>query len=243
MLHEGPDYSRKRIGLGEDDSGVYLTGKQKAQEEAIMKKWFMNLGASSNRSTHVGFAFFRRDHLPKEDRDADPMKPIKSSTMAGAVLAVDRLYFFEIGGYDPEMDIWGGVRISSNCPSVYFWITSVLNLFVVHMLPYISSGHPYNMTGPGNNNDVHGTNLKRLTEEKKVGDFSERALCEKLRCKRFKWYLENVAKNNFILVENLAVFGADSKLRNKDVDLCLDVKGLKNNDDIVARSYSKGSFT
>ncbi|KAL4003730.1 hypothetical protein ACH3XW_8800 [Acanthocheilonema viteae] len=129
------------------------------------------------------------------------------------------------------------------------------------MLPYISSGRPYNMTGPGNNNDVHGTNLKRLTEvwiddyrrfyflyrtdlkEKNVGDFSERALCEKLRCKRFKWYLENVAKNNFILVENLAVFGADSKLRNKDVDLCLDVKGLKNNDDIVARSYSKGSFT
>lgn len=43
MLHEVPDYSKKRIGLGEDGSGVYLTGKQKVQGEADMKKWFMNL--------------------------------------------------------------------------------------------------------------------------------------------------------------------------------------------------------
>lgn len=45
MLHEVPDYSKKRIGPGEDGSGVYLTGKQKVQGEADMKKWFMNLVA------------------------------------------------------------------------------------------------------------------------------------------------------------------------------------------------------
>jgi polypeptide N-acetylgalactosaminyltransferase len=31
--------------------------------------------------------------------------------MAGGLLAVDRSYFFEIGGYDPGMDIWGGENL------------------------------------------------------------------------------------------------------------------------------------
>ena len=45
-----------------------------------------------------------------------------SPVMPGGLFAVDRRYFFEIGGYDPGMEIWGGenlelsfrVRYSSN---------------------------------------------------------------------------------------------------------------------------------
>ena len=36
---------------------------------------------------------------------------IRSPTMAGGLLAVERRYFFEIGGYDPGMDIWGGENL------------------------------------------------------------------------------------------------------------------------------------
>jgi predicted glycosyltransferase involved in capsule biosynthesis len=31
--------------------------------------------------------------------------------MAGGLLAADRKYFFEIGGYDDDMEVWGGENL------------------------------------------------------------------------------------------------------------------------------------
>ncbi|VDM51349.1 unnamed protein product [Toxocara canis] len=45
MKHEIPDYSKQRSGPGENGAAVYLSGKEKEQGDADMKKWFMNVVA------------------------------------------------------------------------------------------------------------------------------------------------------------------------------------------------------
>ena len=57
--------------------------------------------------------FFTWGSIP--DRIRRNMKssndPYPSPTMAGGLLAADRKYFFEIGGYDDDMEVWGGENL------------------------------------------------------------------------------------------------------------------------------------
>ncbi len=38
-------------------------------------------------------------------------REVKSPTMAGGRFAIERNYFFEIGTYDPGMEIWGAENL------------------------------------------------------------------------------------------------------------------------------------
>ncbi|VDO19298.1 unnamed protein product [Heligmosomoides polygyrus] len=95
---------------------------------------------------------------------------IRSPTMAGGLFAADRKYFFEVGGYDEEMDIWGGenleisfrVRLLSDAsvcngtdalhvlllvPQVWMCGGSVELIPCSHVGHIFRAGHPYDMTG------------------------------------------------------------------------------------------------
>lgn len=203
-----------------------------------------SMAYSGDSSVHAVGGFwwslhFRWDPISKAEieRRKSPTEPIRSPTMAGGLLAADRNYFLEIGGYDPGMDIWGGENLEI---SFRVWMCGGTLEFIPcsHVGHIFRAGHPYNMTGPGGNKDVHGTNSKRLAEvwmddykrlyylhrpdlkKKDVGDLSERKkLRKKLKCKSFKWYLNNIIPDKFILDENVAGYGA---LRNPNSGLCLD---------------------
>jgi len=128
----------------------------------------MSYSGSTHPSTVGGFWWslhFRWDPIPERITKArkSPTEAIPSPTMAGGLLAANRRYFLEVGGYDPGMDIWGGENLEI---SFRVWMCggSVEFIPCSHVGHIFRAGHPYNMTGPGGNKDVHGTNSKRLAE-------------------------------------------------------------------------------
>ena len=46
--------------------------------------------------------------------------------MAGGLLAANREYFFEVGSYDPGMDIWGGENLEISFRVISFSHNGVL---------------------------------------------------------------------------------------------------------------------
>lgn len=46
-----------------------------------------------------------------EQRRGNIVAPFKTPAMAGGLFSIDTEYFFELGGYDDQMQIWGGENL------------------------------------------------------------------------------------------------------------------------------------
>ncbi|XP_005100984.1 N-acetylgalactosaminyltransferase 7 isoform X2 [Aplysia californica] len=149
------------------------------------------------------------------DKRDHPSEPYASPTHAGGLLAMDRNYFFELGGYDPGLKIWGGENYEL---AFKVWMCGGSSEWV----PCSRVGHIYR--GPR----IGGAPKKRMKEPKvphsyanylrvvevwmedefkeyfyarepwlrgaPFGDVSEQLRIKKEKnCKSFRWFMENVA--------------------------------------------------
>ncbi|XP_035790299.1 N-acetylgalactosaminyltransferase 6-like [Anopheles albimanus] len=153
------------------------------------------------------FFYKRLPLLPKDL--ANPTEPFESPVMAGGLFAISAKFFWEIGGYDEGLDIWGGEQYEL---SFKIWQCGGK----MYDAPCSRVGHIYRGYAPFGNprkKDFLTRNYKRVAEvwmdeykeylymrdRKKydstdVGDISKQlAIREKLQCKPFKWFMTHVA--------------------------------------------------
>ncbi|XP_068877852.1 polypeptide N-acetylgalactosaminyltransferase 5 [Aphelocoma coerulescens] len=151
--------------------------------------------------------------IPQEVIEKNKIKEtdiIRCPVMAGGLFSIDKKYFFELGMYDPGLDVWGGENMEI---SFKVWMCGG----EIEIVPCSRVGHifrndnPYSF--PKDRVRTVERNLARVAEvwldEYKelfyghayhlllknvdVGDLTQQIqLRKKLQCKSFQWYLENV---------------------------------------------------
>ncbi|CAL7949814.1 unnamed protein product [Xylocopa violacea] len=155
--------------------------------------------------------YYKRLPLLPEDVQ-NPTEPFKSPVMAGGLFAISAKFFWELGGYDPQLDIWGGKGdfLGRNYKRVAeVWMDEYAE-YIYRRRPYLRS------LDPGN-----------LKEQKD--------LRARLHCKPFKWFMDNIA---FDLVDVYPPIEPDDfasgEIRNMGVpELCLDSKKRKKDELVV----------
>ncbi|KAA0722192.1 Polypeptide N-acetylgalactosaminyltransferase-like 6 [Triplophysa tibetana] len=151
--------------------------------------------------------YYKRIPIPSELQGPDPSNPYESPVMAGGLFAINRQWFWELGGYDTGLEIWGGEQFEI---SFKVWMCGGS----MYDVPCSRVGHIYRKYVPYKvpSGTSLARNLKRVAEtwmdeyteyiyqrrpeyrHLSTGDLTaQKELRKHLKCKDFKWYMNNVA--------------------------------------------------
>ncbi|KAK7488654.1 hypothetical protein BaRGS_00020107 [Batillaria attramentaria] len=189
---------------------------------------------------------YKESQVPKKelDRRTHNSEPYRSPTHAGGLFAMDRNYFFELGGYDPGLKIWGGENFELSfkiwqCGGSIEWV------------PCSRVGHIYRNFMPystGQNKEkipIITMNYMRVVEVwlgdefreyfytrepavrgYPVGDISKQLQFKKdHNCKSFKWFMDNVAYEVYDLYPPPPPNKAWGQFKERKGNRCWDTMG------------------
>ncbi|XP_075397983.1 polypeptide N-acetylgalactosaminyltransferase 10 isoform X3 [Tenrec ecaudatus] len=183
--------------------------------------------------------YYKRIPIPPELQKTDPSDPFESPVMAGGLFAVDRKWFWELGGYDPGLEIWGGEQYEI---SFKVWMCGGR----MEDIPCSRVGHIYRKYVPYKvpAGVSLARNLKRVAEvwmdayaeyiyqrrpeyrHLSAGDVAaQKKLRSSLNCKSFKWFMTKIAwdlPKFYPPVEPPAA--AWGEIRSVGTGLCADTK-------------------
>ncbi|XP_070155759.1 polypeptide N-acetylgalactosaminyltransferase 5 isoform X1 [Polyergus mexicanus] len=199
----------------------------------------------------LNFRWYRVAQREMDRRNGDRTAPLRTPTMAGGLFSIDKEYFYELGAYDEGMDIWGGENLEMS-----FRVWQCGGTLEISSCSHV--GHvfrdksPY--TFPGGVSKIVLHNAARVAEvwmdewrdfyyamnpgarTVDVGDVSERIkLRERLKCKSFRWYLENIYPESPMPLDYYYL----GDVKNVETQTCLDTMGRRTGEN-VGISYCHG---
>uniref|UniRef100_A0A8C5LZM8 Polypeptide N-acetylgalactosaminyltransferase n=1 Tax=Leptobrachium leishanense TaxID=445787 RepID=A0A8C5LZM8_9ANUR len=199
--------------------------------------------------------YYKRIPIPPEIQNPDQSELFESPVMAGGLFAVEREWFWDLGGYDPGLAIWGGEQYEI---SFKVWICGGK----MEDAPCSRVGHIYRKYVPYK--VPAGVNLARnlkCVAEVWMDEFAEyiyqrrpdyrhlspgdvgvqKDLRSKLNCQNFKWFMTTVAwdlPKYYPPVEPPAA--AWGEVCNKKTGLCVDTKHTSMGSELRLETCTKG---
>ncbi|XP_063600555.1 polypeptide N-acetylgalactosaminyltransferase 1-like [Penaeus indicus] len=185
---------------------------------------------------NLHFRWYTLGQKELDQRKRDITEAYRTPAMAGGLFSIHKDYFYRIGAYDRNMDVWGGENLEM---SFRVWMCGGS----IEIAPCSHVGHvfrkssPYTFPGEGGVGGVLYRNLARVAlvwlddwaefyfkinaEAAKVRDdvvVKDRVMLrDRLSCHTFEWYLQNIWPENFFPAKDRFV----GKIRHDSLGKCL----------------------